>query len=374
MTEPRTRSLHINTERTWRGGEKQTLLLLEGLVRRGQHVELIAQPRSPMAERARQSGITAHEVPMRGEADIFAARSIRRVLKSKDFQICQMHTSHAHTLGAIARGRRRWPRTIVARRVDFSIHRKGMLGLNSLKYRYGIDRYIAISNAIKRVMVNDGISADRITVVHSGVTDLPPARTTPTKIRERHGIESSCPIVGNIAHLAGHKGQTHLVAAARLLSESHPHVVTLIAGEGGERSGIERQIEELGLGDRVILAGFQEDVTAYFETFTVFTMPSIQEGLCTSLLDALRCNLPIVASRTGGIPEIVRDGQTGLLVEPANPVELHAGISRLLDDPALAGRLAQQGKELALNEFSVDHTVDQTLTVYRQMIEEETNR
>ncbi len=369
-----TRSLHINTERTWRGGEKQTLLLLQGLARRDQHVELIAQPKSPMVDRARESGIKVHEVAMRGEADIFAARSIRGIMKRNDFQICQMHTSHAHTLGAIARGRRRWPRTIVARRVDFSIHRKGMFGLNSIKYRFGIDRYIAISNAIKEVMVRDGIDGDRITVVHSGVSDLPAPRTTAAEIRQRHGIEATVPIIGNVAHLAGHKGQTHLVGAAKFLAESHPDAITLIVGDGSERATIEEEIARHGVGDRVILAGFQEDVSAYLSAFTIFTMPSVQEGLCTSLLDALRCHLPTVASRTGGIPEIIKHEETGLLVEPRDAAGLHTAIARLLDDPGFAKQLASAGNALALGEFSVDHTVERTLRVYRDMIQEESSR
>lgn len=370
MTDALIRSLHINTERTWRGGEKQTLLLMRGLKALGYPVELICQPGSPLEARAQAEGIQTHPIPMRGEADVLAMRKIRRIMKVGKFDVCQMHTSHAHTLGVLARGLRSRPKTVVARRVDFSIYRRGMLKLNYLKYRFGVDRYFAISGAIRDVMVQDGIPADRITVVHSGVDALPEPRDSREAIRSRHNIPADAVVIGNVAHLASHKGQNILIEAFDQIAAKHATAHLMVVGEGDERASIEATRDASPHADRVHLVGFQEDVAGYLQAFDLFTMPSIKEGLCTSILDALRGRLPVVASRTGGIPEIIHPEETGLLAEPGNPADLAKQIARLLDDPEFGRRLATAGETLVREQFSIDRTVEQSLAAYRSLLEE----
>ena len=186
-------TLHINTERTWRGGERQTLLLATGLRDRGHVAEIVCPPGAPLGERARAEGLTTHEFSLRGELNLRAIARLRRLYRRRDADIVQMHTSHAHTLGVLARFGRRRPRTIVARRVDYSIHRSGTPGFTRLKYGHGVDRYIAISEAIGEVLVSDGIDRDRISVVHSGVVPHPPPRSVTSPIsRSTRGRSTSC--------------------------------------------------------------------------------------------------------------------------------------------------------------------------------------
>lgn len=358
------RTLHINTERTWRGGEKQALLLMQGLQARGHPVDLACPPASPLAERAAQSGLRVHEFSLRGEFNPAAIHRLRKLMRACRPHICHMHTSHAHTLGVLARGWRSLPRTVVSRRVDFSIYRKGALGLNWFKYRFGVDRYVAISHAIRDVLVRDGIPPGHIETVHSGVPPLPPARRAPQDLRAELGIPAHAPVIGNVAHLAVHKGQGVLLAAFRRLLDVVPDAHLVIVGEGEERAALEAAAREHALGERLHLTGFQGDVASYLGLFQVFCMPSLQEGLCTSLLDALHQPLPVVASRTGGIPEIIRHEQTGLLVTPAAPEELSAALVRLLQDATLSRRLAEAGQRLAQEEFSVDRMVEGNLRVY----------
>ncbi|MGE3166173.1 MAG: glycosyltransferase [Planctomycetota bacterium] len=363
------RTLHINTERTWRGGEKQALSLMNGLRELGHGVELICPPGAPLAERAAACGLTVHEIRMRGELNPVAVARVAQVMR-RGFDVCHMHTSHAHTFGVLARGLRRRPITVVSRRVDFSIYRRGTLGLNWIKYRWGVDRYVAISHAIREVLVRDGIASERISVVHSGVDAPAPAERSVESLRRELGIPDAAPVVGNVAHLASHKGQIHLVSAMAELHRQFPELHLVVVGEGEERARLEARVAELQLGGVVHLTGFQRDVSSFLDLFDVFCMPSVQEGLCTSILDAFRWGLPTVASNTGGIPELVRPRATGLLARPGDPADLAAKIGELLRDPALGRQLAERAQRLAVEEFSVEAMVRGNLAVYDKTLSE----
>ncbi|MEM7166726.1 MAG: glycosyltransferase [Planctomycetota bacterium] len=362
-------TLHINTERTWRGGEKQALLLMEGLLRDGHGVDLVCHPDTPMEARARASGVSVHPMPLRGELNPAPTLRIRKLMKREQYDVCHMHTSHAHSFGVFARGWRKRPITVVSRRVDFSIYRRGAFGMNWFKYRFGVDRYVAISRAIRDVLVRDGVPAANIEVVHSAVPPPPEPKLSPSALREQLGIPEAAPVLGNVAHLASHKGQIHLIAALPQLLQQIPELHLVIAGDGEERASLERTARELGVTERVHLPGFTDDVPAYLALFDAFCMPSVQEGLGTSLLDALHAQLPTIASEVGGIPEVIRHEETGLLVPPADPDALAAGIIRLFLEPQFARKLATRGHEVATQEFSVEQMVAGNVAVYRETIQ-----
>jgi len=369
------KTLHVNTERTWRGGEQQTLLLARGLAARGHGVDVACQPGSPMAERARQAGLSVREVKMRGEFDLVAVRRLAALLRAGGHDVVHMHTSHAHTLGVLASLVARRARRIVSRRVDFSIHRTP-LRLNGFKYRHGVHRYVAISRAVKDALVKDGVDGARIDVVSSGVDvdDLARRREAARSsgatraLRERLGLGDRSPVIGHVGHLTWHKGQKHLVAAMPRVLEAHPRAVAVIVGEGGERAALEADVARLGLGGAVRLAGFVEDPVPAYGLFDVFVMPSVMEGLCTSILDAMTLEAVVVAAGAGGIPEIVRDGDNGLLVPPGDPAALAEAILRALADAPLRERLRAAGVETVRRRFSADAMVDGTLAVYESVL------
>lgn len=363
-------TLHINTERTWRGGERQTLLLATGLRDRGHVAEIVCPPGAPLGERARAAGLPVTEMPLRGELNLRAIGRLRRLFRNRAADIVQMHTSHAHTLGTLARLGRRRPRTIVARRVDYSIHRSGTPGFTQLKYRMGVDRYIAISEAIRDVLVDDGIPTKNISVVHSGVVPHSETNTSRAQIRESIGVPTDAVVVGNVAHLACHKGQIHLVRAFPAVVAEHPNAHLVIVGDGEERDALEAEIAKLNLAGHVHLAGFQSDVAAWLASFDFFAMPSEQEGLCTSLLDALFAGLPVIGSEVGGIPEIIEDGVTGLLAPVGDSPALARAVSRYIADPEYARKLAATGGEKVRAHFSADAMVEGSLRVYRELLAE----
>ncbi len=204
--------LHINTERTWRGGEQQTLNLLVGLNKRGIACHLVCQAGSPMEARAARAGVDVFPITMRGEIDLAAGFRIRKLINKFNYDIVHAHTSHAHTLAYLATIGSGVSR-LVTRRVDFSIFRHSFLRLSGIKYRYMADYYIAISHKIKEVLVNDGIPDQRIFVVHSGIDPQRFGQASGAHLLTEFDIKENQKVVINVAHLAGHKGQIYLVRA-----------------------------------------------------------------------------------------------------------------------------------------------------------------
>jgi glycosyltransferase involved in cell wall biosynthesis len=179
-------------------------------------------------------------------------------------------------------------------------------------------------------------------------------------------LPKGAPLVGNVAALAGHKGQRHLVAAAARVIREVPDARFLIVGEGELRDALEHQIKELGLDRHVMLTGFRDDAVGLQKSFDVFVMSSVTEGLGSAMLDAMACRRPVVATRAGGIPEAIEDGVTGLLVPPQDEPALAKAIVRMLKDSEMRARLGEAGRRRVVEEFSVEKMVAATLDAYEK--------
>jgi glycosyltransferase involved in cell wall biosynthesis len=372
MTELRV--LHMNTEPTWRGGEQQSLYLMDGLAKREVFSILAAQPGGPMAERARANGHTVIEQRMRGEADALAILALSRLMRREKISVVHCHTSHAHTLGAVAATlirRSRRPKVVVSRRVDFSIFRRSFFGLNHIKYLHGVDRYVTVSHAIRDVLIKDGIPGERITTVHSGI-DLARITEAPDRtneLREELQVPADDVLVGNVAHLADHKGQRYLLDAVPRILTGAPNTTFAIVGKGELREDLEAQARELGIADRVRFTGFRTDVPSLLKAFDLFVMPSHMEGLGTSVLDAMAAGTPVVGTEAGGMPEAIEHQKSGLVVPIKDPAALAQAVLHMLKNPQQAGHMAANALERVKERFSTDSMVEGTLAVYRDLLE-----
>mgnify|MGYP000004674530 FL=1 len=359
--------LHLNTEKTWRGGEQQTLYLLGSLNQRAITSHLVCQPASPLAERALAADIEMFPIAMHGETDLAAARHLRKLIRKFSYDILHSHTSHAHSLAYLASIGCNTCR-LVTRRVDFSIFRRSFLRLSALKYRRMADYYIAISHKIKQVMVADGIASDRIFVVHSGVDLKRFEKDCGNHLIAEFNLKPDEKVVINVAHLAGHKGQQFLVRAIPRVVEKFPRVRFFIVGKGELLAELKALAASLGITRELVFTGFRSDVGAFYKIADLFVMSSVQEGLGTAVLDALAQRKTVVATACGGIPEIIRDGETGRLVAPADPQAMADGIIEMLSRPAAARAMADGGRTMVKNNFSVNVMVDKNIEVYERVL------
>jgi glycosyltransferase involved in cell wall biosynthesis len=361
-------SLHIDTARTWRGGQNQVLLTVNGLRELGQRTALVAHPDGELRRRA-DEGLDLIPLAPRSEMDLSAAWKLVRVLKRLQPDVIHAHDPHgvamaglALSIGAASLGATP-PALVAARRVDF--HLKGN-SFSRWKYRQ-VDCFIAASDAIRDLLVADGVPADRTMTVHEGI-DLEHVLAAPAvNVHEAFWLPHQAPVIGNVAALVPHKGQRHLIDAAHLVVRDVPDARFLIFGEGELREPLERQIRDYHLEKHVLLAGFRTDVLGCLKSVDVFAMSSVSEGLGTSLLDAMACARPIVASRVGGIPEVVEDGTTGLLVPPRDHQALAHALGRLLASPALRQSLGQAGLARVRGRFSLERMLRATAAVYARV-------
>lgn len=362
------RILHLNDQHGWRGGEQQTLTLMIGLRARGHEVLLAAQPGSVLADRARGAGIDVVEIATRGEVPPGAIRRLRRTNATWRPHLVHCHTSHSHMHGLLACVGNRTVKLIVSRRVDFSIH-KAPLRLALWKYRTRVDRYIAISQAVRRVLVQDGVEGERIGVVLSGLDPARAERTAPADLACEFALAPDSPAIVTVAALVGHKGHRFLVDAVPEILRAHPGARFIFVGAGPLEDALRRQARERGVADAILFAGFRDDFLAIAAAADVYVMPSHLEGLNTSVIDAMFFARPIVVTDAGGLPELVQDGVTGRVVPKENPPALAHAIVDVLHDAVGSAARGAAARAWALQHVTADCMVEGTLREYDGVLE-----
>jgi len=355
---------HIDTETSWRGGQRQVIELIKGLNKLGQKNVLFCKSSSEIAQKADKTGIDVIKLPLRGEWDIISVFKLRSYIKKNNVDVVHAHTSHAHTVAQMALTGVSACRLVVSRRVDFHIN-----NYFSKKFKYGkrVDKIITVSNAIRRVLIEDDINPELLVTIQSGFI--------PGEFRNNHnninlrkelGISENTIVVSTVAALASHKAHHVLLKAANLVLKKHSDVKFLLAGEGEMRSIIERYINNLGLKKSVILLGFIEGIGAVYRASDIFAITSEEEGLCTSILDAMHFGLPIVATSAGGIPELVQDGINGFIVPVNDYTSVAERLNVLIEDPDRRGKMGLHSSDL-LEQHTVEHTIEKTLSLYHEI-------
>jgi len=359
------RILYVDLDREWRGGQSQALLTVRGLRALGHDAQLLSVRESPLARRAAAAGIPVHEVGKKARR-ISAALLLRKMLSRQNYDV--LHTNEPHALTAAwlagAAGR---ARVVASRRVAYSLSGSGLA-----RKRYHIaQRIAAISYFVEKSILGSGVPPEKVTVVYEGV-EVPPLPTPEArrKARQRWGVTGDEKLLGCIGYLLAEKGQEIAIRALSTLHMRIPAARLLLAGDGPCRPALEALVQQLGLRDEVIFAGFVEDVSQVYVALDAFVFPSLAEPLGTSLLAAMAWGLPVLAVASGGVPEYVKDGDNGLLAAQSDPELFSAGIVRLLSDESLGITLGQNARRTIAERFSADRMVENTIHVYEGVLQE----
>lgn len=353
------RILHLDTATEWRGGQNQIVLTAQGQIALGHDVIVFANAKGELAVRAARASVPVHQAEV-GRSDLSwrTASAVRGAATSFRPDVIHVHESHGLP-GAIFAARRmsRRPRLIASRRVDFPLR----LG-SRLKYGR-MDRILAVSRAVLDVLTRSGLPAAKVALVHEGVKDRP-AQPGGREALIALGVPTGAPVVGNVAQLVDHKDHATLLRAASVVLAAKPECRFVICGDGPLRQDLEALARSLGISERVIFAGFRADLDALIPCFDIFSLSSHLEGLGTSVLDAMCFSRPVVATRAGGIPDAVIDGETGRLVSPRDAAGLARALIETLDSETSRVRFGAAGRERFEKEFTSDAMTQATLREY----------
>jgi len=367
--------LHLLTGRVFGGAEEHALSILTAISEYGFQPCLAAPSAliAAMEPSLSDAGVKCLPLEFSSRLDVLTGSRLLRYIRRENISILHCHLFTASLFGAgIARmagvgavletchGPEVW-RMGKGLRASFWVDRQiGRL----------VDKYIAVSHAAERHLVgNKRVPKNKIRVIQNG-RDLD--RFAPANVNRRIATRAAlglgdAPAILTMARLDEQKGHRHLLDAIAIVAERWPNLVTLLAGDGPLERSLRAQCAALGLTDRVRFLGYRRDVPELLEAADLVVLPSLYEGLPLVAIEALAAGRPMVATEVDGTPEVVIHERTGLLVPPANALALAGAIERLLDDPALALRLASEGRKFVHENFAVRRQIEQTAALYSEL-------
>jgi glycosyltransferase involved in cell wall biosynthesis len=376
----KTKVLYIITLLSWGGAQKYVYDLAHGLGNGADWEPIISggdQAKGELAEKAKSCGLKlitiknlVREVsPLK---DLMAVWEIKKLIEIQKPDVVHLNSSKAGVVGSIAARISKHRAKII-----FTCHgwvfnenlnplvKFIYLAMEILTGRFN-DKIICLSGLDKKTALAKKITtADKLLVIYNGIEEKnnflekEPAR-------KALGLPPAGIVVGTIGNFFANKGLEYFIEAIEiLLSEYKLGATALIIGDGEQRQKLEKLITEKHLEKNIILAGTKKDASQYLKAFDIYLSSSVKEGVPYSIIEAMRAGLPVVATRVGGIPEIINDGQDGLLTETKNPAALAEKIKILLDDKALAENLARQATKKIQTAFNKEKMVAATLAVYK---------
>ncbi len=364
-----------------RGGLELKLIELAALLlERGHHVEMVVPPNTPLAVDAESRGVPVVPLtPRMRYLDLpTATRLSRRVRKGKIEVLLIGRSQDVSTarLAALLAGR---GALVFLQQMQFDIPKRDLFH----RWAYGgLDLWLTLTRKMRDAVVrNTTVPAERIHVIPLGIdlTRFTPAGQERRKARERFSLPPSGMLVSVIGRFDPQKGQEHLLRALPAIRQRVPDVTVALMGEetrgeSGYGRYLQKLADELGVRAVVRVLPFTQEVPAFLQATDLIVLPSLSETYGYVLIEALAMGIPVVATEGGGVPEIVEEGRTGLLVPPADPEALASAVTRILTDNALREAMATAARETALSRFDLRRQADELATLLKKTLDERTQR
>jgi L-malate glycosyltransferase len=361
--------LHVSTAESWRGGEQQLANLVEANKGRCQNIILCAKS-SAMENYCRLHNIQYYCFKKKWLGRYRAAAKLSGLCSKLNISIVHCHDSHAHSMAITAAsflGNKR--PVVVHRRVDFPI---GSGILSRFKYNHpAIVAYICVSDAIRKILAPSLKRSELAVTIYSSIdlAHFKHAADSSINLKQELKLPPGTKLIGNTAALAPHKAYSTFVKTAALLTQKHPDWYFVIIGEGAERVHIENEIVSNRLEKTIFMTGFREDVPQLLGSLDAFLMTSKTEGLGTSILGAFVAGVPVVATKAGGIPELVEDEVSGLLADIGNAQGLANQLERVLTDHALKTRIVDNAAK-KVKQFDSHTMALRTFNTYKRLLQD----
>ena len=361
------RVMLASTERGWHGGEEQCRLLANELRARGHECRIVALEQGAFSQRLKAEGFHVYTFPQKGWSPV-SIYKIRQAVR--EFKPDVLHYNDAHSMSTMGLGSVFYPIPVrvCSRRVDFPIN-------TNWHYNNLVDRVICISTVIADVCRRGGIHHDHLEVAHSGVDPNRMSSGNRERGRESLACSDDENVILSVATLTDHKGHRYLLEAIPGILERFPKTILALAGDGHLTEALKSQADELKISDHVRFLGFRDDIPDLMAACDLFVISSHLEGLCTSIIDAMLAKRPIVATRAGGIPDLMgetfafEEEPVSWMAEPKCPDALTATITAALGASSEEReQRIENAFARALKYFTNDRMVEKNLQIYQSIL------
>lgn len=357
--------LHTESSTGWGGQENRTLNESLGLRALGVKVMILCQPESVLGKKAEAEGFDVIRCRMNKSYDIFTVKRILGVIKKEGIDIINTHSGRDSLLAGMA-GRLSSKKPVIIRTRHLALPIT-----STFTYRRLAHKIVTVSRHVRDYLISEGIPAKMVEAVYTGVdTDKFNPENANDHLRQKLEISHDTRIVGTVSVLRRKKGHHILLEAVPLILEKFPDVLFFFAGDGPQRDNIRSRIDEMGLQDKVFMLGIRNDIPDILKFFDIFVLPTLQEALGTSFLEAMAIGKPVIGCNVNGVNEVIKDGVNGYLVAPEDPAGLADAVLRMLTHDAEAKTMALNGKKMVRESFTTDIMCRNMFGLYSSMLKE----
>ena len=371
--------LQVAYKSTISGGEKVLFDISTGLKDRGHEITVVCPDPGQLPDELGEAGIRSEIIPFHKTYDLRAARQLAGFIRKNKIEVLHSHSMLTNIISRMAGHWARVPVSVSTEHLTMDLAKGGrskdITGRLRARYYRALDNYtsrynqrvIAVSNAVRDDLIEQGIPGDRITVIQNGIDipDIGPAAGD--RIKKELGINAGDTVLGAVGRLSPQKDYPTLLRAFKDVSQSCPEALLLIAGDGYLRENLEELTDDLKLKDRVKFLGYRSDVLEVVSTFDIYTLSSLWEGLPLAVLEAMAMGKPVVATSVPGTEEAVTEGETGSLVPLKDSRALGQRLNELVKNPERARRMGEAGKRRWEECFSLTRVIDEHEMLYQNL-------
>jgi glycosyltransferase involved in cell wall biosynthesis len=357
------RILHSESSNGWGGQEHRTFKEMLALRERGHTLELVCVPGARLGERLGAEGFTIHTTPMRSGVDLSAVARMRQLLKERSFDVLNTHSGRDSLLGGAAARLAGTPLIVRTRHLALAITSRAT-------YTWLPHKVVAVSQSVRRYLVSEGVPENDVVTIYTGIVKPPSVSRAASTLRAELGLGEDAVIAGTVAILRDKKGHADLIRIAKPLIEQRPDLHFVFAGDGPLFDEIRASVQDNGLADHVHMLGLRRDIPNVLAGFDLFVLPTHQEALGTSFIEAMAAGLPVIGTAVDGVPEVIDDGVNGLLVPAHDDSALAAALLRLVDAPDERRRMGDAGSRITQTRFSVDTMANEMAAFYVSSLSE----
>jgi glycosyltransferase involved in cell wall biosynthesis len=367
--------LHLISSGGMYGAESVVATLASNLQNRGEDTivgvfDNAHRPKNDASDRIEKAGVKVIRIPCSGRADGLTVRAIRKLIRTEQIDILHSHGYKADIYGYLATRRLRIP--IIATRHN----QRGLRHTLAIRLYEFLDilflrrfnAVAAVSDLIAEELLRAGVAPRKVTVIGNGIDVSRFVGASPTLSEELNKEQRL--LIGTAGRLIPQKGIEYFLMAASEVLKTFPTLLFGIVGEGPHRPALERSMKDLGIERNVVFTGPRSDMPNIYASFDVFVLPSLEEGMPMTVLEALASGLPVIATKVGAVEKLVFPNQTGILVQPGEAAGLAAALISLIGNPELRVRLGQNGRSLVQNEHSSSVMSQRYLRLYQELLNE----